>query len=141
MIIHIKILFQLNIQASDNRFPPRVTNNTISVNVQRDVIAPVFSSSSYDQFTISENIPRGNVIHNSVRATDEDLQGEIRYEIVGEMTAAVQFGIVEDVGNIIVISNLNVTEQNLFKVCYSIIVVFILYAYVKCLKILKQNNE
>ena len=91
---------------------------TVTVNVQRDVVPPVFSEEEYDSFTIGENTQLGNVIHTRVRATDADMQGEIRYEVVGEMPAPVQFGVVADIGNIIVISDLRATEQNLYNVSF-----------------------
>ena len=94
----------------DNGVPARASSlqSYVTIIVQRNDFAPVFTNASCDQ-DLSQNLGLGTQV-TSVVATDADgissLFGQVRYDIIGDDSAPVYFGINEFTGQVSISSNL-----------------------------------
>ena len=86
------------ITAMDNGRPVRTGEARVILTVKRNQFPPAFSSESYTQ-TVSENVRNGTGIF-TVRATDQDLQGNMVYEIVGISPAPLYFHVNPTLGTV-----------------------------------------
>ena len=107
---------QLRVMASDGREPPRTANNTITVSITRDESTPQFMGTPYNNARVSENTEVGREFFTRVRATDQDLQGSIRYEVTGDMPAPNYFEVSEETGAISVKADLKTDDEMEYKV-------------------------
>lgn len=76
--------------ATDNGVPKQSSSTSIVITVRKDEFAPVFQGGPYQSPQVQENRGVGSQIY-SVRATDQDRQGSIRYEMLGDAPATDYF--------------------------------------------------
>ena len=86
---------------------------TLTISVTRDVEDPYFSRASEDPITVKESEQVGEVI-TRIKARDNDLQGELIYEVVGEMPAPIQFGLENE--DIVILTDLRSSKISNFLV-------------------------
>ena len=91
--------------ATDNGTPRLSKNTAVRIDVIRSHFPPRFEKSVYSPHTISESEKNGTGIYN-VKATDEDILGEIVYELVGIPPALEFFAMDSEEGNIWLIQSL-----------------------------------
>ena len=101
--------------ASDGRDPPRTAMTTVTVSITRDESTPQFAGTPYNA-RVSENTEVGREFFNRVRATDQDLQGSIRYEVTGDMPAPNYFSVNEESGAVSVKADLKTDDEMEYRV-------------------------
>ena len=108
--------FQLDIEASDNREPAQTVQVTATIRITRDESAPAFTGLPYDDATVSENAEVGTEFYTKVVAYDQDLQGTMKYTVLGDMPAPTFFDINEDSGRLFVKSDLRQHDEMVYTV-------------------------
>ncbi|XP_060080745.1 protocadherin Fat 4-like, partial [Ylistrum balloti] len=105
--------FIFTVRASDQRLPEKSAIAQVTIQVDRDEQAPVFADSTHET-TIDETDPLNFIVYTAT-ATDNDLRGNITYEITGNYPAQTFFGILQD-GNILITRSLK--EDGLARTSY-----------------------
>ena len=95
---------QLNIRARDQGSPEQFATSVVIINIIRDTQLPVFLQQPY-RTTVLRTIPVNQTVLTA-RATDADLQGEIRFEVIGDYPAPSFFDINTQTGAIVVTQSL-----------------------------------
>ena len=96
--------YDMTVTAYDSGNPRKSVDVRVSITVQRNEFPPVFVNGPYSQ-TVSENIRNGTGIF-TILATDEDLQGELTYEVIGLSPAPNFFHVHPTEGTVWVINDL-----------------------------------
>ncbi|KAJ8319080.1 hypothetical protein KUTeg_004171 [Tegillarca granosa] len=99
--------YTFNVQASDQQVPPKTDIARVHIIVLHDRFNPLFVSIPYNAAT-DENKPNGTIFY-TVTATDQDLRGQIIYEVTGINLAPAFFVVHQTRGNI------SITNQNILR--------------------------
>lgn len=91
-------MFQLTIRARDQGVPEKFGNCLVIVTIKRDVYPPVFTRTPY-QATVQRLSPVNMTVIRAT-ATDQDLQGDVHYDILGNYPAPSFFEINAATGDI-----------------------------------------
>ncbi|XP_041364041.1 cadherin-23-like [Gigantopelta aegis] len=97
-------VYQFSVIASDKSIPARSATATVIVEIQRDRFLLQFINEPYGE-AVSLHTPPGTIVY-SVRATDQDLMGEVMYKMIGYFSAPGYFVMDANTGDISVHSSL-----------------------------------
>ena len=90
--------FQMRVQAYDQGSPVKEGEAQIGIVVTRNEFPPEFIDGPYTQ-TVSENLPNNTGIY-TLRGRDQDLKGELRYEVLGISPAPLFFRVNPTAGTV-----------------------------------------
>ncbi|XP_035826841.1 protocadherin Fat 4, partial [Aplysia californica] len=100
----VQISDQLNLRARDQGVPEQFDVSVAIINIIRDQQLPRFTQLPY-RVTVQRTVPVNSTVLRA-RAEDLDLQGEIRFGVIGNYPAPTFFDINEVTGNVIVTQTL-----------------------------------
>lgn len=84
-----RTIYSFQVQASDQKFPPKVVITNVQIVVARNEYPPKFDFDTYSKI-INEKLPINSSVIG-VNAFDRDKKGEIMYEVVGILSAPTYF--------------------------------------------------
>ncbi len=88
----------MRVKAYDQGNPVKEGEAQVGIIVQRNQFPPEFLGGPYTQ-TVSENLPNNTGIF-TLRGRDQDLQGELRYEVLGISPAPLYFRVNPTAGTV-----------------------------------------
>jgi protocadherin Fat 4 len=106
--------YRFPVQARDNRSPERTVESIILIKVNRNKHLPDFQGQPY-RMVLSENAKVSESVM-TVRARDNDIQGRVQYEIVGDFPAPYFFNIDQNSGQINVKNDLKSDKGFSYKI-------------------------
>lgn len=104
--------YVMTVQASDNRLQPRLTNATVIINVVRGQ-PPFFLNTPYST-AVNERVAIGTSVYR-VSAQDNDLIGNIQYNLIGDIPGSSYFRVNSTTGMVFVAVNLRQDSTQFYQ--------------------------